>query len=105
MKKANKTEFIKLRCTPEQKVYLKQTAFKENKDMSSIILDKVFPSKNKTVQKINRDSKLDPERLRQEKLILGNICSSVNQLKADVNKEDAVSKLEKEVESLWHLLK
>lgn len=105
MKKEGMTETIKLRCTPDEKRELELRVKQENTNMSKIIRDSVFLPKNKMLKKTNRDSKYNQKQLRQEKLILGSICNSVNQLKADVNKVDAVSKLEKEVENLWQLLK
>lgn len=105
MKKEGMTATIKLRCTPGEKRELERRARQENVDMSKFIRDSVFLTRNKIQQEINKRSKLEQERLRQEKLTLGEICNSVNQLKADVNKADAVSKLEKEVENLWQLLK
>lgn len=105
MKKEMMTATIKLRCTPNEKRELELRAKQENVDMSKIIRDSVFPPKNKMRKNINGNSKPTQERLRQEKIILGTICNSLNQLKADVNKVDAVSKLEKEVESLCQLLR
>lgn len=105
MEQIKKTEILRIRITPNEKQILKKMAAQENTTMSNLIYDRVFSPKKKSVQKTSNKQELEKERSRQKKIILGDMCSAVNQLKADVYREDAISKLEEGVESLCQLIK
>lgn len=105
MEQIKKTEILRVRITPNEKQILKKMAAQENTTMSNIIYDRIFSPKKKIVRKASSKPEFEKEQSRQKKIILGDMCSAVNQLKADVYREDAISKLEEGVESLCQLIK
>lgn len=100
MKHTARTEIVKIRMSPSESKKLDSMVNKScDKNRSAYIRNAIFSSKR------NRPTKEDTEKLCKQKLILSNICCAVNQLKAGVDTDNALVKLESEAADLCRLLK
>ena len=103
MKKGKKTEEIKIRLSPKEKLQIKDLADQENMDVSSYIRSKLLSSPKKA-KKPQITSGFDRKQVEEGKVIAGRICSLTNQIKVGVDVQGAVLELEREVKSLCRIL-
>lgn len=104
MPKENKTEIVKVRLTPKEKSKLETMARNENIPVSILIREKIFSSEQNTTRLSNQHTKQELEKINKSKLILSELCSSINQFKASVDTENAFRKIEQGVSDLCHSL-
>lgn len=96
MSEKTKSDFIKFRISEQEKNEFRKLAENQNIPISKLIL----LMKNSYVAS---DSYTNQELINTIKLPLSNIMFYINQFKSDINPEQAIENIEKEVNTLCHI--
>lgn len=102
--KEKRTELVKARVSPREKRRLERIAWEENTSVSKLMVRRALEPKNQKLKKLEQEKAQREERMKKEKMVVAQMCSSVNQIDAGVNTEQALSEIKKGVEMLWQLL-
>lgn len=96
MSEKTKSDFIKFRISEQEKNEFRKLAENQNISVSELIL----LMKNSYV---SSDSYTNQELINTIKLPLSHITFYINQFKSDINPEQAIENIEKEVNTLCHI--
>lgn len=102
--KEKRTELVKARVSPTEKRILERFAREENISVSQLIVRRATEPQNQKLKKLDQEKVQREEQIKKEKMVVAQMCCSVNQIDAGVNIEQALSEIKKGVEMLWQLL-
>lgn len=102
--KEKRTELVKARVSSTEKRILERFAREENISVSQFIVRRATEPQNQKLKKLNQEKMQREAQIKKEKMVVAQMCCSVNQIDAGVNTEQALSEIKKGVEMLWQLL-
>ena len=106
MKTEKRTITRKVRFSQtEYEKFIKNLQKSGAKNESEFIRLKTLSTQKQQARQLRMTSKQDQEQRQKCLMILSDMCSSINQLKAGVDTPNAIVNLEKEANELWRALK